>query len=221
MNIIVADDHPIVRQGLRSLIEAEPGWRLAGEAENGLQAVDLIEKVQPDVAIVDVVLPDIGGLEVIRRVAKRSPTTRVIALSMHADEAYVAEALWSGALAYVLKATSTEHLTTAVREVRSGRYYLSPPLTQTSIDDYLQRADSATQPIDRYELLTAREREVLHLIVQGETNNRIGDRLSISPRTVESHRANLMKKLQVRSTSDLYHFAYGRGLRPFATHVTT
>jgi two-component system, NarL family, response regulator NreC len=212
LNVFVADDHPIVRQGLRTLIEAEPGWTVIGEASNGLQAIASIEATRPDVAIIDVMMPDLGGLEVIRRTAKCSPYTKTIALSMYADEAYVVEALRCGASAYVLKATSTDHLISAIRNVLAGTYYLSPPLTQTGIDDYLQRAEDASQPIDRYDLLTEREREVFYLIVQGETNNQIAERLDISPRTVESHRANLMKKLKVRSSSDLYHLAYNRGL---------
>jgi two-component system, NarL family, response regulator NreC len=212
MKIIIADDHPIVRQGLRSLIDAEPGWHLVGESDNGFQTIELVDETQPDVAIIDLMMPDLGGLEVIRRVLKSKPDTGVIALSMHADEAYVVEALRSGARGYVVKATSTEHLTSAVREVQSGGYYLSPPHTHADIHDYLKRAEYAGQSVDKYELLTEREREVLHLIVQGETSNQIAERFSISPRTVESHRANLMKKLQVRSSSDLYHFAYRRGL---------
>lgn len=206
------DDHPIVRQGLRTLLESEPGWEVIGEASDGRSAVEMITQQQPDVAVVDVILPDLNGLEVIQQVVERVSLTRVIMLSMHAHESYVAQALQCGASAYVLKATSTANLVTAIREALVGRRYLSPPLTQQSIDDYIQRVSQANQPVDRYLLLTRREREVLHLIVEGHTNNQIAKRLSISPRTVETHRANLMRKLQLQTSSELHHYAHRRGL---------
>jgi two-component system response regulator NreC len=210
--ILLADDHPIVRQGLRSLLEAEPGWDVVAEAADGLSAVELIEQLQPQVAIVDVMLPDLNGLEVVRRAMRHAPETKVIVLSMHADEPYVLEALRGGAMAYVLKATSTTSLIEAIREVMTGRRYLSPPLTQHAIDAYLQRANAANQPLDRYESLTPREREVLQLVAQGTTNAEIAERLVISIRTVETHRANLMRKLELRTAADIKHFARERGL---------
>jgi DNA-binding NarL/FixJ family response regulator len=210
--ILLADDHPIVRQGLRSLLEAEPGWTIVAEATDGLSAVDLIEQFRPHVAIVDVMLPDLNGLEVVRRAMRHAPETRVIVLSMHADEPYVLEALRGGAMAYVLKATSTTSLIEAIREVMTGRRYLSPPLTQHAIDAYLERANAANQPFDRYELLTPREREVLQLAAQGTTNAEIAERLVISIRTVETHRTNLMRKLELRTAAGIKHFASMRGL---------
>jgi two-component system response regulator NreC len=210
--ILLADDHPIVRQGLRSLLEAEPGWDVVAEAADGLSAVELIEQLQPQVAIVDVMLPGLNGLEVVRRAMRHAPETKVIVLSMHADEPYVLEALRGGAMAYVLKATSTTSLIEAIREVMTGRRYLSPPLTQHAIDAYLQRANAANQPLDRYESLTPREREVLQLVAQGTTNAEIAERLVISIRTVETHRANLMRKLELQTAADIKHFARERGL---------
>lgn len=211
-SIVLADDHPIVRQGLKALLEGEAGWHVIGEASDGLSAVDLIEQLQPDVAIIDVMMPDLNGLEVVRRVKRRAPNTLVIVLSMHADEPYVLEALQGGALGYVLKGQSTTSLVEAVHEVLAGHRYLSPPLTERAIDAYLQRALDADRPIDPYDMLTPREREVLHLAAQGRTNAEIGERLAISPRTVETHRANLMRKLDLRTQADLIRYALQRGI---------
>lgn len=212
IRIVLADDHPIVRQGMRSLLEAERDWSVVGEASDGLSAVEVIAEARPDVAIIDIMMPDLNGLEVTRRVSRATPRTRIVVLSMHADEAYVVRAFQNGAMAYVLKATSTTNLVEAIRAVMAGGRYLSPPLSQQGIDDYFQRVSNANQPVDRYELLTRREREVLQFVVQGETSNEIAKRLSISPRTVESHRANLMRKLRFTTTSELYHFAHQRGI---------
>jgi two-component system response regulator NreC len=210
--IVLADDHPIVRQGLRALLETEPGWSVVGEAGDGHGALELIEHARPDVAVVDVMMPDLNGLEVVRRAAKRAPRTRLVVLSMHADESYALEALRGGASAYVLKATSTTSLVEAVRAALSGRRYLSPPLTELAIEALLHPARGPVQPFDRYELLTARERDVLFLAVQGGNNAAIADRLGIGARTVETHRANLMRKLGLRAHVDLVRYAIQRGL---------
>ena len=211
-SIVLVDDHPIVRQGLRALLEAEAGWTIVGEAADGLSAVEIVEQLRPDVAIVDVVMPDLNGLEVVRRIRRRAPETLVIVLSMHAEEPYVLEALQGGAMAYVLKGMSTTSLVEAMHEVLGGRRYLSPPLTERAIDVYLERASATDRPIDQYDLLTPREREVLHLAAQGGSNADIADRLAISPRTVETHRANLMRKLDLRNHADLVRYAFQRGI---------
>jgi DNA-binding NarL/FixJ family response regulator len=156
LRIVMADDHPIVRKGLRALLEAEPDCRVVGEADDGPAALDLVEQLKPDILVVDVIMPGLGGLEVTRQVRHRVPTTRVIVLSMHANEPYVLEALRNGAAAYVLKTTSTHTLVEAVREVAAGRRYLSPPLTERAIHFYADQAQHAAQAIDRYELLTTR-----------------------------------------------------------------
>ncbi len=209
---VLADDHPIVRQGLRTLLEGEDGCDIVGEASDGLTAIDLIVELRPDVAVLDVQLPDLNGLEVARRVRDRAPDTRVVMLSMFADESYVVGALRYGAFGYVLKEAATTDLIAAVHAAMAGRRYLSAPLTERAIEAYAQRAEDAARPLDRYELLTAREREVLHLAAQGLNNAEVGARLAISPRTAETHRANLLRKLGIQTQTDLVRFAVGRGL---------
>jgi DNA-binding NarL/FixJ family response regulator len=211
---VLADDHPIVRQGLRTLLEGEGSCRVVGEASDGLTAIDLIVNLHPDLAVLDVQLPDLGGLEVARRTQEQSPGTRVIMLSMHGDEPYVLDALRSGAIGYVLKGSATTDLLTAVDAAMNGRRYLSAPLTERAIDAYARLAGDSPRPPDRYDLLTGREREVLHLAAQGLSNADIGSRLAISPRTAETHRANLQRKLGVQGQTDLVRFALERGLLP-------
>lgn len=210
--IVLADDHQVVRQGLRALLEAEPDFRLIGEAGDGLETAQLVERLQPDVLIVDLMMPNLNGLEVTRQASQRSPQTRVVILSMHANEAYVLEALRNGAAGYVLKDSSAADLVQAVREVIAGRRYLSPPLSERAIEAYLHKAGAAA--LDPYETLTTREREVLHLAAEGYTNAEIAARLSISPRTAETHRANMMRKLELRTQTDLIRYALRRGILP-------
>jgi two-component system response regulator NreC len=208
--IVLADDHHIVRQGLRRLLEDEPDFQVVGDTGDGLEALQLVERLQPDVLVVDLAMPGLSGLEVTRQVCQRSPQTRVIILSMYANEAYVLEALKNGAAGYVLKESSGVDLVLAMREALAGRRYLSPPLSEHAIEAYLKKVD--TGPPDPYETLTAREREVLHLAAEGHTNNQIAKRLSISPRTVETHRANLMRKLGLNNHAELIRYALGRGI---------
>ena len=211
-SILLADDHPIVRHGLRTLLEAEPDFHIAGETDDGLETVRLVEHLQPDVLVLDLMMPSLNGLEVTRQVCRRVPKTRVIILSMHANEAYVLEALRHGAMGYVLKETSAAALVRAVREVVAGRRYLSAPLSERAIEAYIQKASEGI--LDPYETLTTREREVLHLAAEGHTNAEIAARLTISPRTVEVHRANMMRKLGLRTQTDLIRYALRRGILP-------
>jgi len=213
--IILAEDHHIVRQGLRALLEAEPDIQIVGEAANGLEAAQLAESRQPDVMIVDLMMPGLNGLEVTRQVAQRSPHTQVIILSAFENEAYVTEALGSGAAGYVLKKSSAADLVQAVREVVAGRRYLSPSLSERAIEAYVRYVQQVRDSdLDPYETLTPREREVLHLAAEGHTNAEIAERLSISPRTVETHRANMMRKLGLRTSTDLIRYAMQRGILP-------
>lgn len=210
--IVLADDHVVVRQGLRALLEAEPDFAIVGEAADGLEVADLVERLKADVLILDLMLPGLNGLEVTRQVQQRSPQARIVVLSMYANEAYVLEALRNGAGAYVLKEASAADLVHAIREVMAGRRYLSPPLSESAIELYVQKAKAA--PRDSYEALTTREREVLQLAAEGQSNPGIADRLGISVRTVETHRANLMHKLDLRSQTDLVRYALRRGILP-------
>jgi len=212
ISAVLVDDHPILRKGLRALLEDEDNCRVIGEASDGLTAIELIARLQPDVAIIDVQLPDLNGLEVARRVCDQAPQTKVIMLSMYPDEPYVLEALRHGAVGYVLKGAATTDLIQAVHVAVQGRRFLSTPLTERALDAYAKRAEEARQPLDRYELLTSREREVLQLAAQGLGNSEVGDRLAISPRTAETHRANMLRKLGLQTQTDLVRFAVSRGL---------
>jgi DNA-binding NarL/FixJ family response regulator len=208
--IIVADDHLILRQGLRKLLEEETGFHVIGETGDGLAAVELVERLKPDMLVVDMVMPGLNGLDVIRAVRQRSEKTRIIVLSMHANEAYVVEALRLGASAYLLKESSSTELIHAAHEVIAGRRYLSPVLAERALDAYVQRVVQSSA--DPYDMLTERERQVLQLAAEGLSNAAIADRLTISVRTVETHRANLMRKLDLHGQTDLVRFAVQRGL---------
>ena len=214
IRVVLADDHPIVRQGVRTLLESEGGCQVVGEATDGLTAIDLIARLTPDIAILDLQMPDLDGLEVARRAQDKSPTTRVLILSMHDDEPHVVQALRHGVTGYVLKGAAATDLTTAVRAVMEGKRFLSASLSERAIESYALRAKETSLPLDRYDLLTAREREVLQLAAQGMTNTEIGRRLAISPRTVETHRTNLLRKLTLTTHTELVRFAISRGLLP-------
>ncbi len=208
--IVLADDHTIVRQGLRALLEAEEDFSVIGESADGAEVTDLVTQLRPDVLVLDLMMPGINGLEVTWQVRQCAPETNVIILSMHANEAYVIAALRNGADGYVLKDSSVVDLLQAVRNVVRGQRYLSPPLSQLSLEKYMEKARST--PVDAHDLLTGREREVLNLAAAGHTSVETGALLSISPRTAEAHRSNLMRKLGLRSQADLIRYALQRGI---------
>ena len=212
VRILVADDHAVVRVGLQALFDAEPDFELIGQAADGREVLPLVERLRPDILVLDLVLPGLHGLEVARQVASAHPQTKVVVLSMHANEAYVLDALRSQAAGYVLKGSGATELVHAIREVLAGRLYLSPPLSVEAVRAYSERASAG--PGDVYETLTAREREVLRLTAEGLTSAQVGTRLFISPRTVETHRANLMHKLGLRNHADVIRYALSRGLLP-------
>jgi DNA-binding NarL/FixJ family response regulator len=210
VRIVIADDEQMIRQGLTLLLEAEPGFSVVGEAADGLQALELAERLQPDVMIVGVSLPGLSGTEVVRLLRQRAPQTRAIVLSSHAEESYVLSALRYGAAAYVLKHFGAEDLIQAIHESLAGRHYLSPPLSDMAVDAYIEKARSADP--DSYDSLTTREREILQLTAEGCSASAVGARLCISSRTAESHRANMMRKLGLHNHTDVIRYALRRGI---------
>ena len=210
VTIIVVDDHPIVRQGLRHLLEAEPEFRVVGEAEDGIAAIQLLERLKPDILVLDMMMPSLNGLEVLRRLKNISQNTRTIILSMQSADVYVFESLKNGAAGYILKETGPSELVNAVRQVVLGNQYLSPKLSkriQTSSGQGILDV-----PSDAYDTLTAREREILQMTVEGRTSHEIGEKLTISPRTIEVHRSNFMNKLGIHNQAELIRFAIKRGI---------
>ncbi len=211
VTLILADDHPIVRQGLRHLLESEPEFRILDEADDGVEALRLVERLMPDILLVDMMMPGLNGLEVLRQIKKLSPATRTIVLSMQSADAYVVEALKNGAAGYVLKETGPGELVRAVHEVVLGNRFLSTKFADRFPAEGLP-IESA--PTDAYETLTPREREILQMTVEGRTSAEIGRKLMISPRTVDEHRSNLTDKLGIKNQADLIRFAIKRGILP-------
>ena len=212
LSVLLAEDHPVVREGLRAMLEAEGDFQVVGQTGNSSEVGGLVEELHPDVLVLDLIMPGIGGLNALRELARRRLNTRVVVLSMYANEAYVLEALQNGAGAYVLKQSEAAELVRGIREVAKGRRYLSPPLSQRAVEAYAKRAKGtiATKEAE----LTAREKEVLMLVGQGFTSAQIGERLFISVRTVESHRSNLTKKLGLHSQAEMVRTALRRELTP-------
>lgn len=211
LSIVIADDHPVVRNGLRQLFEGEAGIEVAGEAGDGHEAIEVTEQSRPAVLLLDWMLPGLNGLDVLHRVTQSCPETKVLVFSMHAEESYVLAALRGGATGYALKSSGGDDLVEAVRTVAQGQRYLSAPLTERAIETYIERSSGERDP---YDSLTQREREVLQLTAEGQTNQDIADQLSISPRTVETHRANIMRKLHLHGQTELIRFALQRGIIP-------
>lgn len=210
VTILLADDHPLIRRGLRNLLATETGFSVVGEAEDGLQAVQLAESLQPGILIVDLMMPNLNGLEVLRQVSRRSPKTRMIVLSMQSAEPYVVETFRSGAIGFVLKDSAPEELIYAIHQALINVRYLSPALPERLIDVITKPIEQAK--LDLYETLTDREREVLQMAAEGKTAAEIARLLSISPRTVELHRGRMMNKLGFHSQTELVRYAIKRGI---------
>lgn len=206
IRILLADDHVMVRQGFRMILAAQPDMEIVGEAGNGREAVELAERLQPDVVVMDVAMPELNGIEATRRLAASSPRTRVLALSMYKDSVYVREILRAGARGYLLKDAIDRDLLAAVRSVAGGEGYLSPTVSDAVLSDYRRHV---SDPLD---LLTSREREILQLIAEGKTNKDIASALKLSVYTVDAHRGRIMEKLNLHSVGELVRFALRHGL---------
>jgi len=205
IRVLLADDHRILREGIRALIEDQDNMQVVGEAEDGLAAVKKVAQLQPDVVVMDIAMPLLNGLEATRQIHRDYPRVRVLILTMHENEEYIRQVLAAGALGYVLKDAAARDLLGAIRSVYQGEAVLSPAITRLVIEDYLRWGD--IRPEDTTDGLTAREREVLQLIAEGYTNKEIAGILSLSVKTVQSHRTNLMNKLDLHDRGELIKYA--------------
>jgi len=209
--IAIAEDHTILREGLRAMLSAEPDFDVVCEAEDGRDAIRCIEKYHPDLVLMDLSMPRMNGLEAIKETKKRSPNTKIVALTVHKTEEYILATLQAGTDGYVLKETTHSELVAALRHVLSGKRYLSPGISETVIEGYLEEK-RAIKPKSAWDTLTKREREILKLIAEGYKNKEIADYLYVSLKTVEKHRTNLMKKLDIHNVASLTTFAMEKGL---------
>jgi len=206
IRVLLADDHGIVRKGLRALLESQPGMKVAGEAADGREAVKLTAEIQPDVVIMDIAMPNLNGIEATAQIVKANPKTGVVILSMHSAEAYLVRALNAGARGYLLKDSAEEDLLRAIQAVADGRPFFSPAIAQTLLEDFV-RSLQQRGLTDSYDLLTDREKEVLQLLAEGKSNKDVATLLNLSPYTVETHRTNLMQKLNLHNTAEIVLYA--------------
>ena len=208
--IVLADDHRIMREGLRRLLDAEPGLEVVGEAGDGRTAITLVEEHHPDLVILDIGMPDLNGIEAARRILGEHPTIKIVALSMHADRRFVGEMLKAGASAYVLKEGAFEELIAAIEAVTEGKIYLSPRIAGVVVDDYLTQMERPARTV--FGVLSSREREVLQLMAEGLATKEIAAALHVSVKTIETHRRQIMEKLNLHSVAELTKYAIREGL---------
>jgi two-component system response regulator NreC len=211
IRVLLAEDHTIVRKGLRSLLDAEATMTVVGEAENGRQAIDQVEHLLPDVVVMDIAMPGLNGLEATRQIKKRFPDVQVLVLTVHTGEEYILQILRAGASGYLVKQAAPTDLVQAIQAAHRGDVFLSPSISRKVIEEYVQQASAAAE-LDSYETLTDREREVLQLIAEGSSTRQIAEQLHISVKTVETHRAHLMDKLELHSTAELTQYAIRKGV---------
>lgn len=211
LKIVLAEDHTILREGLRALLSADPGFEIIGEAQNGREAVRCVERLEPDLLLMDLSMPRMSGMDAIREIKNRYPDIKIIALTVHKTEEYLLTTLKAGADGYVLKDATHEELVMAIKNVMSGKSYLSPGVSEKVIEGYLEGRES-NRSLSPWETLSQREREVLKLIAEGFKNKEIAEDLCISLKTVEKHRANLMKKLDLHNAAALTVYAVQKGL---------
>ena len=212
IKVLLADDHTIVRKGLCSLLEEEEGIEVIGEAEDGREAIKLVEKLHPDIVVMDIAMPGLNGLEATRQLRRLYPEIKILILSMYANEEYVFQTLQAGAEGYLVKKAAPSELVLAIKAVHQGNSFLSTSISRTVINEYIRRADKISEGDNAFENLTARETEVLQLITEGRKNREIAELLYISIKTVETHRAHIMDKLDIHSTAELTQYAISKGI---------
>jgi DNA-binding NarL/FixJ family response regulator len=213
IRILIADDHKIIREGLKALVTKEAGMELIAEAENGRKTVLLAQKHRPNIVIMDVTMPDMNGIEATRQIMEETPGVRVIALSMHSDRRYILGMLEAGACGYLLKDSAFEELAKAIRHVAAGNTYLSPRITEVVVEGYLNKTPGLSHSLDSK--LSPREREVLQLLAEGMAAKEAAAHLKVSVKTIETHRRNMMDKLKMRSIAELTKYAIREGLVDF------
>jgi DNA-binding NarL/FixJ family response regulator len=211
IRVILADDHSVMRRGLRLILEQHEGFEVLGEASDGREAVNLAEALHPDVAVLDITMPNLNGIEAARQITEKQPNVAVVILSMHADESYVLRALKAGARGYLLKESPEADFVSAIRSVSEGKAFFSPAVSRVLVEDYVRQLQDKDID-DSYELLTPREREILQSIAEGKSNKDIANLLNLSLYTVETHRSNILKKLNLHSVPELILYAVRKGV---------
>ena len=211
LRLLLGDDHTLMRQGLRKILEERPEWEVVAEVGDGREAVRKCVALKPDVAVLDVAMPLLNGIDATQQIVRKVPQTKVLVLSMYSDEAYVTRALQAGATGYMLKDSAGKDLLKGVASVAAGQAYFSPAIARLMLDDYVRRV-AGTGVVDRYETLSEREREIFQLIAEARTNKEVAELLEISPATVETHRARILQKLDIHNTAELVLYAVRRGV---------
>jgi len=211
IRILLADDHTVVRKGLRLLLESQPGFEVVADASNGRETVALAEQHAPNVVVMDIAMPILNGIEAARQISAKSPQTAIVFLSMHADESYVLKALKCGARAYLLKDSAEYDLIAAIKAVNEGKAFFSPAISKMLVEDYMRQMRERNVE-DSYELLTTREREILQLLAEGKSNKEAATLLNLSLYTVETHRGNILQKLNLHSGAELILYAIRKGV---------
>jgi len=211
LRLLLGDDHTLMRTGLRKILEERPEWEVVAEVGDGREAVRKCTALKPDVAVLDIAMPLLNGIDATQQIVRKVPETKVLVLSMHSDEAYVARALQAGATGYMLKDSAGKDLLKGIASVATGQAYFSPAIARLMLDDYVRRV-AGSGVADRYETLSAREREIFQLIAEARTNKELAELLEISPATVETHRARILQKLDIHNTAELVLYAVRRGV---------
>lgn len=211
IRILLADDHTIIRSGLRLLLEQQSDFKVVAEASDGREAVELVSRHKPEVAILDIGMPELNGIEATRQILVVEPATQVVILSMHADEGYVLRALKAGARAYILKNSAESDLIRAVRTVADGKSFFSPVISKMLLEDYIRQIRDK-QVEDSYDLLTPREREILQMLAEGKTNKEVANVLHLSVHTVDAHRGNILQKLNLHGVPEMILYAVRKGI---------